>query len=135
MGERDVRTSASAEAKRHVEHSHHVELLWLEKRIRTGYDSPRRQEQISISGGGSCRLRRAASSRSCRLYSNDFGTVISRIDYFAGCRARPALRNRAHVRPGGDVLLRLVRWPKSNAWLQIVDAVEALGIDPADAGA
>jgi hypothetical protein len=39
----------------------------------------------------------------------------------------------AGVRPGGDVLLRLSGWPKVERVLQIVDAVEALGIDPAEA--
>ena len=34
---------------------------------------------------------------------------------------------------GGDILLRLSGWPKVERVLQIVDAVEALGIDPADA--
>jgi hypothetical protein len=38
-----------------------------------------------------------------------------------------------YVRPGGDILLRLSGWPKVERVLQIVDAVEALGIDPADA--
>jgi len=37
-----------------------------------------------------------------------------------------------YVRPGGDILLRLAGWPKVERVLQIVDAVEALGIDPAD---
>jgi hypothetical protein len=36
-----------------------------------------------------------------------------------------------YVRPGGEVLLRLSGWPKVERALQIVDAVEALGIDPA----
>ena len=37
------------------------------------------------------------------------------------------------VRPAGDILLRLSGWPKVERVLQIADAVEALGIDPADA--
>jgi hypothetical protein len=52
----------------------------------------------------------------------------------SACRLR-AIRASlwAGVRPGGDVLLRLSGWPKVERVLQIVDAVEALGIDPADA--
>jgi Protein of unknown function (DUF2840) len=48
----------------------------------------------------------------------------------------PAASRRAtvpYVRPGGDVLLRLSGWSKVERVLQMVDAVEALGIDPADA--
>ncbi|HWB47983.1 MAG TPA: DUF2840 domain-containing protein [Stellaceae bacterium] len=37
------------------------------------------------------------------------------------------------VRPGGDILLRLDGWPKVQRVLQAIDAVEALGIDAADA--
>ena len=47
-----------------------------------------------------------------------------------------ALRNpstRPSVRPGGESLLRLSSWPKVEKVLQAIDAIEALGIDPADA--
>ena len=37
------------------------------------------------------------------------------------------------VRPGGEILLRHRGWPKVERVLQAIDAVEALGIDPADA--
>ncbi|MGY4503207.1 hypothetical protein ACVWYH_007164 [Bradyrhizobium sp. GM24.11] len=39
----------------------------------------------------------------------------------------------AYVKPGGEILLRLSGWPKVERVLQQIDAVEALGIDPADA--
>jgi hypothetical protein len=38
-----------------------------------------------------------------------------------------------YVRPGGDILLRLSGWPKVERVLEIIDAVEALGIDAVDA--
>jgi hypothetical protein len=38
-----------------------------------------------------------------------------------------------YVRPGGEILLRLSGWPKVERVLQAVDAVEVLGIHPADA--
>jgi hypothetical protein len=39
-----------------------------------------------------------------------------------------------YLRPGGgDVLLQPSGWPKVKRVFQIVDAVEALGIDPVDA--
>src|SRR5260370_36705748 len=38
-----------------------------------------------------------------------------------------------YVRPGGESLLRISGWPKVEKVLQAIDAIEALGIDPADA--
>jgi hypothetical protein len=38
-----------------------------------------------------------------------------------------------YVRPGGEILLRLSRWPKVGRVLQTIDAVEQLGVDPVDA--
>ena len=37
------------------------------------------------------------------------------------------------MRPGGDILLRMDGWTKVERVLQAIDAVEALGVDPADA--
>jgi hypothetical protein len=36
------------------------------------------------------------------------------------------------VRPGGDILLTAKGWPKVECVLQIIDAIEALEIAPAD---
>ena len=36
------------------------------------------------------------------------------------------------VRPGGEILLRLDGWPKVQRALAVIDALEALGLDPAD---
>jgi hypothetical protein len=68
-----------------------------------------------------------------RWASNDFGTIISRIDILRAVALGQRCVTVPYVRPGGDVLLRLSGWPKVERVLQIVDAVEALGIDPADA--
>lgn len=38
-----------------------------------------------------------------------------------------------YLRPGGTLLLSTHGWPKVERVLQAVDAIEALGIDPADA--
>jgi hypothetical protein len=38
-----------------------------------------------------------------------------------------------YVRPGGDILLRLSGWQAVEKILQTIDAIEALGINPADA--
>jgi hypothetical protein len=112
----------------------HVELLWLEKRIenwiRFGHAA---EEQILD------KRRRILSFAPGNIFafvrwtSNDFGTIISRIDILRAVARGQRCATVPYVRPGGDVLLRLSGWPKVERVLQIVDAVEALGIDPADA--
>jgi hypothetical protein len=37
------------------------------------------------------------------------------------------------VWPGGDILLRISGWPNVERVFQAIDAVEQLGVDPADA--
>src|SRR5215475_10837081 len=112
----------------------HVELTWLKKRIenwiRFGHaveehviDSQRRV--VSFAPGSIFAFVRWAS--------NDYGTIVSRIDIL--CAVAPGERYTTvpFVRPGGESLLRLAGWPKVEKVLQAIDAVEALGIHPADA--
>ncbi len=112
----------------------HVELLWLEKRIenrvRFGHavaeqklDKHRRI--LSFAPGSSFAF--------VRWTSNDFGAVISRIDILRAIAPGQRCATVPYVRPGGELLLRLSGWPRVERVLQIVDAIEALGIDPADA--
>ena len=68
-----------------------------------------------------------------RWTSNDFGTIISRIDILRAVASGQRCATVPYVRPGGDILLRLSGWPKVERVLQLIDAVEALGIDPAAA--
>src|SRR5271168_2970298 len=111
-----------------------VELLWLEKRIENRVRFGRAVSESILD-----RNRRILSFAPGSIFafvrwaSNDFGTVISRIDILRA--VAPGLRYATvpYVRPGGEVLLRLSGWPKVERVLQIADAVEALGIDPADA--
>ena len=112
----------------------HVELIWLEKRIeqwiRFGHDVA---EQILD------RRRRILSFAPDSVFAfvrwaaNDFGTVVSRIDILRAVRLGDAFSTVPYVRPGGEILLRLSGWPKVERVLQSVDAVEQLGVDPADA--
>jgi hypothetical protein len=37
------------------------------------------------------------------------------------------------VRPGGELLLKISGWPIVERVLLLIDAIEALGVDPADA--
>src|SRR5258708_15778622 len=67
-----------------------------------------------------------------RWASNDFGTVMSRIDILRAATPGQRYSTVPWVRPGGDILLRLTGWPKVERVLQVIDAVEALDIHPAD---
>lgn len=67
-----------------------------------------------------------------RWASNDYGTVVSRMDIVRA--VAPGERYQTLlVRPGGDILLRVDGWPKVERVLQAIDAVETLGVDAADA--
>lgn len=111
-----------------------VELTWLEGRIehwiRFGHDCGEtildRRRRI---------LRFAPDSvfAFVRWASNDFGTVVSRIDIARTIDRGEPYQTVPFVRPGGEILLRINGWPKVERVLQAIDAVEALGIDPADA--
>jgi len=112
----------------------HVELLWLEKRIENWirFGCPAEERILD-------RQRRILSFAPGHIFafvrwvSNDFGTVISRIDIIRAVAPGQRCATVPYVRPGGDILLRLSGWPKVECVLQIADAIEALGIDPADA--
>lgn len=112
----------------------HVELLWLEKRIenwiRFGHAAEekvldKRRRVLSFAPGSIFAF--------VRWTSNDFGTVISRVDIIRAVVPGQRCATVPYVRPGGDILLRLAGWPKVERVLQLVDVVEGLGIDPADA--
>ena len=112
----------------------HVELLWLEKRIenwiRFGHAAEekildKRRRILSFAPGSIFAF--------VRWTSNDFGAVISRIDIIRAVAAGERCATVPYVRPGGEILLRLAGWPKVERVLQLIDVVETLGIDPADA--
>jgi hypothetical protein len=111
----------------------HVELLWLEKRIenwiRFGHAAAeqildRKRRILSFAPGSIFAF--------VRWSANDFGTVVSRIDIVRAVTPDQRCTTVPFVRPGGYILLRLSGWPKVEKVLQIVDAVEVLGVDPAD---
>ncbi len=67
-----------------------------------------------------------------RWASNDHGTILSRIDIVRAITPGEHFSTLPFVRPGGDILLKMEGWPKVERVLQIVDAIEATGIDPAE---
>ncbi len=117
-----------------MSHLTDVELTWLERRIehRIRFGSiaaekvlDRRRRIVSFAPGSVFAFVRWAS--------NDFGTIISRIDIVRAVAPGEAFSTLPFVRPGGEILLRITGWPKVECVLQLIDAVEALGIDAADA--
>lgn len=111
----------------------HVELTWIEKKIEFWIRFGREiAEQILD------RRRRVVSFAPNSVFafvrwaSNDYGTVISRLDIVRAVRAGERCQTLPFVRPGGDILLRADGWPKVERVLQLIDAIEARGIDAID---
>lgn len=111
-----------------------VELTWLKNRIENWIRFGRIAEEHRIN-----RQRRVVSFAPgsvfafARWASNDFGTIVSRIDILRAVHPGERYSTIPNVRPGGESLMRLAGWPKVEKVLQAIDAIEALGIDPADA--
>src|SRR5229473_4083272 len=111
----------------------YVDLNWIEKRVqrwlRFGQIASeqivnRRRSTVAFAPGNVFAFVRWAS--------NDFGTVVSRIDILRAVRPGEPCSTVGFVRPGGESLLRTYGWPKVERVLQAIDDIEALGIDPAD---
>jgi Protein of unknown function (DUF2840) len=108
-----------------------VELTWVQKKIEhwIRFGTAAHEQRVD-------RHRRILSFRpgtvfaSVRWASNDFGTVISRIDIVRVVARGEAYQTLPFVRPGGNILLKVEGWPKVERVLQAIDAVERLGIDP-----
>jgi hypothetical protein len=111
-----------------------VELLWLEKRIENRIRFGRHVSEKVLD-----RNRRVLSFLPGSIFafvrwtSNDFGTVLSRIDILRAATPGQRYSTVPWITPGGESLLRLSGWPKVERVLQLIDVVEALGVDPADA--
>ena len=111
-----------------------VELRWLERRIenRVRFGRPVSEKVLD-------RNRRVLSFAPGSIFafvrwtSNDFGTVVSRIDIMRAAAPGEAYTAVPFVRPGGQSLLRISGWPKVERVLQMIDSVEAVGVDPTDA--
>jgi hypothetical protein len=111
-----------------------VELLWLEKRIENRVRFGRSVSEKIVD-----RNRRVLSFAPSSIFafvrwtSNDFGTVLSRVDILRAAIPGKSYSTVPWITPGGESLLRLSGWPKVERVLQLIDTVEALDIDPADA--
>lgn len=111
-----------------------VELVWfegdIERWIRFGHIADERLLDRR------CRVVRFAPGSVfafIRWQANDYGTVLSRLDILRAAIPGAPIATVPGVSPGGEILLRASGWPKVERVLQVIDAVEAQGIDPADA--
>jgi Protein of unknown function (DUF2840) len=110
-----------------------VEILWLEKRIENRVRFGRSVSEKLVD-----RNRRVLSFAPGSIFafvrwtSNDFGTVLSRIDILRAAIPGQRYSTVPWITPGGESLLRLSGWPKVERALQLIDTVEALDIDPAE---
>ncbi|MCY1330442.1 hypothetical protein D9M68_279470 [compost metagenome] len=106
-----------------------VELTWIEKKIESWirFGAPAHEAILS-------RSRRVLSFGPETIFafvrwaSNDFGTIISRIDIVRAVSPGEAYQTLPFVRPGGEILLKVEGWPKVEQVLRTIDAIEALDI-------
>jgi hypothetical protein len=111
-----------------------VELIWVEKRIEHRIRFGRPADQTIID-----KRRRVVGFAPGSVFAfvrwaaNDFGTVVSRIDIVRAALPAEPYQTLPHIRPGGEILLRIAGWDKVERVLQRVDAIEAMGLDPAEA--
>lgn len=111
----------------------HVELIWIEKKIEHWLRFGRRAEEKILDRRRSISSFRPGSIFAfVRWASNDYGTVVSRMDIVRAVEPGARFQTLSFVRPGGEILLRVANWPKVERVLQAIDAIEALGVDPAD---
>src|SRR6266853_6662553 len=112
----------------------HVELLWIRKQVENRIRFGRSVEQHIID-----RQWRVVSVEAGSIFAfvrwagNEYGTTLSRIDILRAVVPGERYITVPYVRPGGESLLQISGWPKVEKVLQATDAIEALGIDPADA--
>jgi hypothetical protein len=111
----------------------YVDLIWIEKRVQRWIRFGRvASEQIIDRHRNVVALAPGDVFAFVRWASNDFGTVVSRIDILRAVRPGEGYSTVGFVRPGGESLLRVSGWPNVERVLQAIDAIEAFGVDPAD---
>jgi hypothetical protein len=112
----------------------HVEVLWIKRQVENRIRFGRSVDQHIID-----RQWRVVSFEADSIFGfvrwagNDYGTTLSRIDILRAVAPGERYITVPYVRPGGESLLQISGWPKVEKVLQAIDAIEALGIDPADA--
>lgn len=111
-----------------------IELIWIEKRLEHWIRFGRiASERIVSRKTRIVTFRPDAVAALVRWSANDFGTVHSRIDILRAVRSGEPYTTVPFVRPGGELLLSIQGWPKVRKVLELIDQVEAEGLDPCDA--
>jgi hypothetical protein len=110
-----------------------VELTWIKDRIENHICFGHVVDETVVDA-----TRRIVSFAPASIFafvrwaSDQYGTDVSRIDILRAVRPGQSYSTVPYVRPGGEVLLRLVGRSKVESALKAIDAVRKLGIDPAD---
>lgn len=113
-------------------HLTYVELVWVEKwtqhwirfgQIAADQVLDRRRRRVGFAPGSVFAF--------VRWTANEIGTVASRLDILSAVGPGCPCSTVPGVVPGGDSLLRVAGWPRVRQALAAIDAVEALGLDPA----
>ena len=110
-----------------------VELLWIENKIERWIRFGHTVEDQVLDR----RRRRVAFAPNSlfafvRWASNDYGTLVSRIDILRAVAPGEPYQTVPGVDPGGEVLLRINGWPKVQRVLEAIDVVDGLAVDPVD---
>ena len=111
----------------------HVDVLWIRQRVENRVRFGRIEQQHVID-----RHWRVVSFAPDSIFaflrwaSNAYGTAYSQIDILRAVAPGEGYVTAPHVHPGADSLLHISGWPRVEKVLQAIEAVEALGIDPAD---
>ncbi len=110
-----------------------VELTWIEKKIEHWIRFGRSTEgQVVDASHSIVRYTPGSIFAVVRWASNDYGTISSRIDILRATAEGDDYTRVPFVRPGADILLRIYSWPKVARVLEMIDRIEAAGIDPAE---
>lgn len=110
-----------------------VELVWIEKQIEHWIRFGREvREQVLDRRRRILFFPPGAAFALVRWAANEHGTVLSRLDILRAVGPDEACQTIPTVTPGSDILLRVDGWPKVERMLQLIDAIEAIGIDPVD---
>jgi len=111
----------------------HVELIWIEQKIEHWLRFGRPVEKTILDRQRSVSNFKPGSIFGfVRWASNDYGTVSSRVDIVRTVSPGERFQTLPFVRPGGEILLRVDNWPTVERVLQVIDAIEALRINPTD---
>ena len=111
-----------------------VELIHLEGKVERWIRFGRKREERILD-----RRRRVLAFAPGSVFafvrwaSNDYGTVVSRIDVARAPHAGEPFSTIPFVTPGAEILLRVSGWPKVEQVLAAIDQVEALDLRAEDA--